>query len=63
MSDDAKSIVSAGRRSVSRWIHQVLLAARRARHSDFAQIKKNSTCGMRVPDFAAIKFGEDNSSA
>ena len=41
MSDDAKPMDSAGRRSVSRWIHKVLLPARRARHRAFAHMKEN----------------------
>ena len=41
MSDDAKPMDSAGRRSVSRWIHKVLLPAGRARHRAFAHRTEN----------------------
>jgi hypothetical protein len=43
MNDDAEPepMDSVGRRSVTRWIHKVLLPARRARHRALAHVKEN----------------------
>ena len=41
MSDDVKPMDSAGRRSVSCWIHKVLLPARQARHCAVTHMSEN----------------------